>query len=399
MTLHCESCGKTLHVGPDADAVVCPTCGLVNDTRQHVHDGDHDGDREPWDDDALGEYADWLPRDLGPALAGELDRPEPTVLATETGDAMFYAGQVNGIHGDSGLGKSWVALVAAAQQLAVKNTVVWVDFEDPNEATIVYRLRTLGIRDTDITARFLYINPQSAASHDAVDVVCSIVTSVNASLVVIDSIGEAFGIEGINEDKDVDVGPWIRRVLRPLAATGTCVLSIDHGTKAADNPLHPSGSKRKRAAITGASYLVTAPKALTKDYGGKVTLTCAKDRHGNHARGKPSANIEFTVYPDGGMTWHVRSPSRSDDAPNQIRLAAKAATTAVRDYQQRNGVAPSTRAVIAEMTTRFTGSTDLKRAGIELAVADGAIRAESGPRNATEHHYVRDFDLAGPEHP
>ena len=36
-----------------------------------------------------------------------------------------------------------------------------------------------------------------------------------------------------------------------------------------------SGSKRKRAAITGASYLITATTPLTRDNGGRVALTVA----------------------------------------------------------------------------------------------------------------------------
>src|ERR687898_486158 len=67
------------------------------------------------------------------------------------------------------------------------------------------------------------------------------------------------GLEGVDEDRDVQVGPWLRRVARRLAdSTGAGVIIIDHSTKAKDNPLFPSGSKRKRAAITGASYHVEA---------------------------------------------------------------------------------------------------------------------------------------------
>ena len=75
------------------------------------------------------------------------------------------------------------------------------------------------------------------------------------TLAVVDSLGEAFGLEGIDENHDVEVAPWLRRVARRLADAGLSVLLLDHSTKSADNPRRPSGSKRKRAAITGASYL------------------------------------------------------------------------------------------------------------------------------------------------
>src|SRR5262249_38605705 len=136
------------------------------------------------------------------------------------------------------------------------------------------------------------------------------------SLVVIDTIGEAFGLEGIDENADVEVGRWLRRVVRRLVDAGAGVLVIDHITKSGDNPLHPSGSKRKRAAITGASYLVEAPVPLTRERGGRLRLICAKDRHGNFVRGEEVAVIDFTRYPDDGMTVHVRKPLLSERAPD-----------------------------------------------------------------------------------
>jgi hypothetical protein len=344
------------------------------------------------------ELEDWESIDLAPALRGDIAHPEPTILQPEgSGIALFYEGQINGLHGDSGTGKSLVALVAAAQEMTLQHPVIWIDFEDPNEATIVGRLRSLGVPDDDIIFLFHYIHPDTAASPSAVDRVFDLVGDIDARLLVLDSIGEAFALEGLDENKDVEVGPWIRAVLRPLAESGAAVVVIDHATKANDNPLHPSGSKRKRAAITGASYLVTAPKPLDREHGGRLTLTCAKDRHGNFARNAKAASIEFTVYPDDGMTWHVWPPHAGDedDADDlSSRLVARAATIAAKRYLDRTGKAPSTRTLVAEMKGLCKGSTDAKRAGVELAVDSGALRME---RDGQAHRYffVRDFELRG----
>ena len=348
-----------------------------------------------WDGEPPEPFDDWRPRDLSAALDGDIEEIVPTLLRTEANICVLYSGQVNGLHGESGAGKTWVALILAAQEVMAGRNVVWIDLEDPNEMSLVTRLLTLGVTRQQITDHVRYLHPDSAASTEAVDVVIETVCDCSASAVIIDSIGEAFSLEGINEDKDVEVGPWIRRVLRPLADTGVCVLAIDHGTKAADNPLYPSGSKRKRAAITGASYLVTAPKPLTRESGGTVVLTTAKDRHGHHEKGKVAARIEFTVYPDEGMTWKVYSPSAADDdRPMELRFAANAAVKAVKEYQEQNGGdAPSARGVLAAMAGKFKGSTEIKRAGLELAISSGSLRTEEGPRNATLHHYVRDFPV------
>src|SRR5690606_34602190 len=144
--------------------------------------------------------------------------------------------------------------------------------------------------------RFHYLSPGVEADEHAVGMVVDLVESVGASLVVIDSVGEAFGLEGLNENNDNEVAPWLRRVARRLADTGAAVGLVDHSTKSSENPLFPSGSKRKRAAITGAQYLVEATRPLTKEHGGQLRLTCGKDRHGNYRRGEAAAVLDFTVY-------------------------------------------------------------------------------------------------------
>jgi hypothetical protein len=61
--------------------------------------------------------------------------------------------------------------------------------------------------------------------------------------------------------------------------------------------------------VTGAAYLVEAPRPISKEFnGGQLKLTTAKDRHGNYTRGKPAAIIDVGIYPDGGWTVHVHPP-------------------------------------------------------------------------------------------
>ncbi len=168
----------------------------------------------------------------------------------------------------------------------------------------------------------------------------------------------------------------MRRVPRRLADAGPCVLLLDHSTKAMDNPLHPSGSKRKRAAINGASYLVTAKPALSREAGGKLHLTCAKDRHGHAARrNSVAAEIEFTVYPDAGATVHVWTVAESanpkaDRLEDLTRVAVATAKNAGRLLSQRE--------LVAGMNIR--AGTDDKKAGIDRAVGLGCLRTEDGPR-------------------
>jgi hypothetical protein len=241
----------------------------------------------------------WSEINLAAVLAGDHTQPTPTVGHTIDGSrALSYRGAVNGMHADSGNGKGWVALLKAKQQLEMSNHVAFIDYED-NEASIVARLRILGVTVDAIRSRFHYFRPRDEWTAAVTRHLVEMVNDTRTTYVVIDSTGEAFATEGINEDRDNEVGPWMAMNARPLADTeaAPAVDLIDHSTKANDNPLHPSGSKRKRAAISGASYFVKVRRPLVKGKGGELGLVCAKDRHGNYARGEEVARFVMT-YPN-----------------------------------------------------------------------------------------------------
>lgn len=342
--------------------------------------------------DLTDALASWEPVDLGPAIEGHKSRPEPSVLRREDGGHLFYGGQLNYLHGADGIGKSWVALIAAAQELRAGNHVVWVDWEDPDETTIVGRLGDLvGVDMGAVRERLHYIHPHDEATTAAVAKLVELITTTAATLVVLDSVGEAFSVDGVNEDRDDEVAPWMRRVLRPLAEAGAAVLPIDHTTNANDNPLRPSGSKRKRASVTGHALVVEAVTPFAKGTGGKVRLLSAKDRHGNYRRGDLVATVELVVYPDGGMTYKVWPPFEADGTTStKDVLAARSAVVAAKTLAEEGVVEAPMGIVEARMTVKVSVSD--KRAGIEYAVLKGALNERPGPRNARLISYVRDLD-------
>jgi hypothetical protein len=392
------------HVGegdqPEVEADPNPTMtdaevqdmGLVRDPETDEWYRPRSNGEPPGDDEATLDES-WRRVDLGPALRGEITKPAPTVLRRDDGAALFTAGCVNWLHGDSGDGKSMAATLAAAQELRSGEHVVWVDFEEPDPTSLVAeRLRdTVGVDPEVITAQLHYYGPLEEFSDAAVTAVVRCATEHGATLIVIDSLGEAFGLEGIDENKDVEVAPWVRRVARALADSGPAVLILDHSTKAGDNPLYPSGSKRKRAAVTGQGYLLEAPRPLTREHGGRLTLKCAKDRHGHYQRGAVAAAIEFSAYPDGGMTVHVWPPAeREADAPSaRLYYLARAAVRALKNAEE-----PLSQKRLLELMD-VKASDRSKKAGIEEAEARHCIRIDGGgSRGALLHHYVRDLDPA-----
>jgi hypothetical protein len=302
-------------------------------------------------------------------IDGTFIAPSPSILRRDDDRmALLYRGQINGIHGDSGIGKGWIAMYAAAQQLRAGNTVMMLDLEDV-PASIVSRLRLMHVSDEAIMERFIYIRPSAEFDRVAVEHLVSIVEERHPTLVIIDSLGEAFGLEGIDENHDSEVGPWLRMVPRRLADTsngedGPAVLILDHVTKANENPLHPSGSKRKRAAVGGAQYVISAIVALDAQRGGRLRLQCGKDRHGNFRQKEYVGDFVVKVDPIIG-SWEATlwATTPADDSP-QGKITK--ATNMVVETLRLLGKPTGSTALVLAMPCRKQDAY----AGIDAAVAD-----------------------------
>lgn len=230
--------------------------------------------------DEVGEHA--LPGFVD--LAPWWDNPQPTktadALTRTDGIGLLYSDQLNWIHGDSGSGKTWILLAGMTQMIQQGHHVAWIHYEDPNPTTITQRLRMLGLTRQQTLQHFHYYDPQGDPLNAAH--IIELCQALNVRFVGLDSVGEALNASGVNEDSDAEVGPWISYGPRKIVNAGIGFCGVDHGTKNGTNELHPSGSKRKRAALTGMGLLVKSTNPPTKDSDGVMTITCAKDRHGNH---------------------------------------------------------------------------------------------------------------------
>src|SRR5690606_11476823 len=108
----------------------------------------------------------WRPADLGELYDGivnnTIERPRPTIGRFVTGGtALYYPGRINGLYGESGIGKSWIALALAEEVLSDGGTVAWIDLEEPAEG-ILTRLIDLGVGRDPIVNRFMYIAPEES---------------------------------------------------------------------------------------------------------------------------------------------------------------------------------------------------------------------------------------------
>lgn len=344
-------------------------------------------DAAPADANQLHEGSSWAEVDFAAVL--DTDRPPvvPTVLAIDTLPRrhLFYPAAVNGIHGDSGIGKSWVATLALAEEMKAGRNVMLIDYED-GPYTLKERLLALAAPRDAIAAHLSYRRPNEEQVDATTAHLCQVIRDRAISLVVIDSLGEAFGVEGIDENADSEVGPYLREKVRPLADAGAAVVIIDHSTKSKDNPLFPSGSKRKRAAMTGSSFYVTAVAPPSRSDGlttssGRLELTCAKDRHGHYRQGQKVAAVTIDSHPDGGVAahvWPVTEQGVTEAAT--IRAARKAV-----DAAESAGV-PLTKNALGGLMKGVRKQD--QAAGIDYAVANGYLTAAPGPNRSVLHTFT-----------
>jgi len=221
---------------------------------------------------------------------------EPTIS-----DGLFYPGSVNMLHGQDGTGKSLIALHAAWLEVYKKKHVFWINYEDTDATEIIRRFQAQVARfDADLLNQYMHVwspgwHPMSAG----MPFISRHIESMNPSLIVLDSLGEAVALDGIDENRDGEVAAWLRNVARQMADAGPAVCLIDHATKANDNPLFSSGSKRKRAVATGVVWSIghEDDQPFSQGRSGFVTMTVAKDRRGHYRRGDTPFRFIVTAEP------------------------------------------------------------------------------------------------------
>ena len=256
--------------------------------------------------------ADWAPIDLATILAEGHEPPSPTILAVAGGPPLFYPGRTNAIFGESGGGKTWVALAAIRDELAAGNTTIFIDLEDSPHG-ILSRLVSLGVTHEAITTRFVYLAPQTGWGPPAQATFAGLLEEHRPTLVVLDSTGEAMAAQGVKGNDDDDVARWFWAFPRWIARRDPAVIVIDHLPKdSSGSPTHQIGSQRKKAAIDGASYRVdiTTPPSRTTD--GVLKLIVAKDRNGTRALNETAALVHLAH----DLLGHVTLTLTASDSPS-----------------------------------------------------------------------------------
>lgn len=315
------------------------------------------------------ERGDWSPVDLTDAKRG-VAPPAPSLLHPEGGTPLFYDGCVNSLFGESGTGKTWVALALAAEVLRSGLRVLYIDLEDTAYGA-VSRLRALGLTDDQIDL-LDYVAPQTPWSSAAREVVAALVTEGGHGVVVIDSTGEAMAMAGVKGNNDDEVASWFRHFPRLLADLGPAVLVIDHIPKSTDAPSNFAiGSQRKLAAVNGAAYRVDAVRVPSRTEDGLLRLTCAKDRHGAHQKGSVAAMVGLAHQElDGSLALTVTPPDempRNSDGTARPTIYMEKVSRAVENTPKMSR---------REVVSVVGGKDKYVSEALGILVAEGYIDAE-----------------------
>lgn len=293
---------------------------------------------------------------------------------------LFYRGRINSVHGASGDGKSWAALLGVVERVRLGERAMVIDWEDSPDG-IAGRLLALGMEPAGL-AGIDYRNPATGIGSDWARSALRAAESLEPTIVVLDSVGEAMAASGVDGNSDAEVAGWMSLV-KQIARwpSRPAVVLIDHVPKDPENRSAGAiGSQRKLAAITGAAYRSQQVQSFSQSKAGKLKLTVEKDRLGNRPKGSVAAMLHFDPMGDGQLAVSVRQSEAQEAAEagekfrptylmeqvsRWLELYPGSTTNAVR--QGVKGKAPAVLSALSAL------------------VEEGFVDVAPGPRGATMH--------------
>jgi Bifunctional DNA primase/polymerase, N-terminal/AAA domain len=321
------------------------------------------------------ERSSWYPKPLD--LDGEIEQPEPEFLARNDGHRLFYRGKINALLGESESGKTWVALLAVKQALEIQQKVIYLDFEDSGKG-ILSRLRSLGLENHHF-ANFTYANPdQNLTLNERMDLVDAL-TEIVPELIILDGVNAAMTLLALDLTSNRDATFFSQQLLKPLALSGACVITIDHVPKSKDNRgNYAIGAQAKRADINGCAIAVEVTLPFGKGMNGELNLKVTKDRPGavrEHSKeAKFAGTVELRSTAEGMVTMTIISPKMVvGDRTRPTHLMEKVSKTL-----EASTMPLSKSAVIKEVK----GKTEWVLVAIQILIDEKFVAIENGSRNS-----------------
>ena len=275
-------------------------------------------DIDPDHVEPVKERSSWYPKPLD--LEGAIEEPAPEFLSRNDGHRLFYKGKINALLGESESGKTWVALLAVKQALEIEQKVIYLDFEDSGKG-ILARLRSLSVVDSRFS-HFTYANPdQNLTLDERIDLVDAL-QEIQPDLIIVDGVNAAMTLLNLELTSNRDATFFSQQLLKPLALSGACVITIDHVPKSKDNRgNYAIGAQAKRADINGCAIAVEVVQPFGRGMNGELLLKVTKDRPGAvrevSKEAKFAGRVLLNSTHEGMVTMKVESPQMGES--NRLR--------------------------------------------------------------------------------
>ena len=294
------------------------------------------------------------------------DEAENLILLREDGNGLLYPGRVHFFAAEPSSLKSWLALVAAAQELKLGHSVTYYDYED-NKRAMVKRLKAMGVKEYEAEL-FHYADPGTQASQNALDGMMEEMETWQPSLVVIDGTTEVLARFGFGIDGNTEFTEFLALMPKPIARTGPAVVLIDHVSKNKETRSRgPIGAQHKLAG-TDVTYILERVQPLSATAPGIVRVLLNKDKGKDVTKittvegGTVSrvADFHVTLNPDGSVTTQVKMPDAATAGAPDRTEALLATMEKVSAYVATHGASPVTviRQVVGGRSTTVTAAID-----------------------------------------
>ncbi len=314
--------------------------------------------------DSEPERDSWLPLNLN-------DLPETPPVKPDLGDtSMVYPGKRHVFSGPPESAKTLAAYCILIQIARCGGMGILIDFEmggfDARK-----RLYELGASREEVD-RILYIEPEVPANSERI----GRLVAFNPQLVVIDASAGVYSLEGLDDNKRLDVEKVATLYVKVFWRMGIASILIDHVVKDTETRgRYAIGSERK---LGGADVHLgfDVVNAISRGTAGKYTITTHKDRGGFLKRGH-LADLALDSDPEThNITWRFTEAVVTKDAKGHFRNTILMEKIS----DELRGVAePLSK---AEVKRRVGGNGDRCGKAIETLIDEGHLTTSDGPRHS-----------------
>jgi GNAT superfamily N-acetyltransferase len=324
--------------------------------------------------DPESEYADsWHPVNLA-AL-----EERPPVQPTLGGLGLLYPGKRHVFSGPQESAKTLAAYACTLEVVRTGATAAIIDFEmgrwDARD-----RLRDLGATQEEL-ARILYIEPSEPADGERI----LRLVYARPELVTIDAAAGAYDLQGLDDNKRLEVERFSAIYVREFWRHGIATLLLDHVVKNAENRgRYTIGSERK----VGGADVHLGFEAITPVRRGAVGLykiTTHKDRGGFLQRGR-LADMHLSSDPaTHRISWEFR-PAEHPEAGEVWRPRVLMVRTS--EHLEQAGEPLTQNRIVTNVKGKDSGIVD----ALAHLAALGFVAEEHGPAGAKIFRHLRRYN-------